>query len=191
MELFGKDALMRPLLLSELTKKEMKFLREGFVQVLPSRDRLGRRILIQLGSYGGTRYSEVEKFRVNIYFCFSVLAGDVTTQRLGVVSLASFTSGAEESMKKEGRTISKQIKRFLAVVPLRWSAAHLCIPDDPMHHLIKAMVLFFLGLNGRRMLRIHTGTPLECEFKLRSFGIPTEDIPRTHTHTIKLKNIPG
>jgi hypothetical protein len=53
------------------------------------------------------------------------------------------------------------------------------------------MVLFFLGLNGRRMLRIHTGTPLECEFKLRSFGIPTEDIPRTHTHTIKLKNIPG
>lgn len=38
------------------------------------------------------------------------------------------------------------------------------------------------------MLRIHIGTPMECDYKLRSFGIPTDDIPRTHTHTIKVKN---
>ncbi len=187
-EFFGEFALKRPLLMSDLTKKETKFLREGYVQILPSRDRLGRRILMQLGSYGGNQYSELEKFRVNIYLCFSVLATDVTTQRLGVVSLASFTRGAESAMRDEARTISKIIKRFFAAVPLRWSAAHLCIPDDPMFHLLKALVLFFLGLNGRRMLRIHTGTPLECDYKLRSFGIPTDDIPRTHTHTLKLKN---
>ena len=187
-EFFGKEALFRPLLMSDLTKSEMKFLREGYVQVLPSRDRLGRRILAMLGSYGGTRYSEVEKFRVCTYLCFTVLAEDVTTQRLGVVSLASFTRGVEAFMRKEAHECTRLIKRFFAAVPLRWSAAHLCIPDDPMFHFVKATLLFILGMNGRRMLRIHTGTPIECDYKLRSFGIPTEDIPRTHTHTIKTRN---
>ena len=188
MTFFGKDALLRPLLISDLTKRETKFLKEGYIQVLPSRDRLGRRILVQLGSYGGTRYSEVEKFRVCVYLCISVLSEDVTTQRLGVVSLASFVLEAEGFMRKELRVISKLIKGFYGIVPLRWTATHLCVPDDPVFHLIKSFALFILGSNGRRILRIHVGTPMECDYKLRCFGIPTDDIPRTYTHTIKLKN---
>ena len=35
-QIFGRDALLRPLRLSDLTKNERKFLREGFVQILPS-----------------------------------------------------------------------------------------------------------------------------------------------------------
>eukprot|EP00536_Pseudo-nitzschia_multiseries_P002855 jgi/Psemu1/184434/e_gw1.39.18.1 len=188
LEFFGKKALLRPLLLSDLTRNEMKFLKEGYIQVLPSRDRLGRRILVQLGSYGGTRYSEMEKFRVGVYLCFSVLSEDLTTQRLGVVSLGSFTLEAEGFLGKELRSISSLMKRFYHTVPLRWSATHLCIPDDPVFHLIKSFVLFLLGLHGRKMLRIHVGTPMECDYKLRCFGLPTEDIPRTSTHSIKLKN---
>lgn len=187
-EFFGEFALMRPLLMSDLTKRESKFLKEGFVQVLPNRDRLGRRILAQLGSYGGDRFTELEKFRVNVYLCFTVLAQDVTTQRLGVVSLGSFGRGAEQCLRDEVRTISNLIKRFFAAIPLRWSAAHLCIPNDPLFHVVKALVLFLIGQNGRRKLRIHIGTPVECDYALRSFGIPTEDIPRTFTHTIKTKN---
>jgi hypothetical protein len=188
LEFFGKDALLRPLTMSHLTKNEKKFLRDGYCQVLPTRDRLGRRILAQLGSYGGTEYTEMEKFRVCTYLCFSVLSVDVTTQHLGVVSVASFTLGAEAFMRKELRECSRFIKRFFAAVPLRWSAAHLCIPDDPIYHVLKSLCLFLLGVKGRSMLRIHVGTPIECDYKLRSFGIPTDDIPRTHTHTIKLKN---
>mmetsp|Transcript_24238 Transcript_24238/g.67133 ORF Transcript_24238/g.67133 Transcript_24238/m.67133 type:complete len:498 (+) Transcript_24238:161-1654(+) len=188
LEFFGEVALLRPLPLRDLTKNEMKFLKEGYIQVLPSRDRLGRRILAQVGSYGGTRYSEIEKFRVCVYLCFSVLSEDITTQRLGVVSLGSFTLEAEVFMRKGLREISKLIKRFFRIVPLRWSATHLCIPDDPVFHLIKSLSLFFLGIQGRRMLRIHIGTPMECDYKLRCFGLPTDDIPRTSTHKIKLKN---
>ena len=44
------------------------------------------------------------------------------------------------------------------------------------------------GIRGRKILRVHVGSPIECDYKLRSFGIPTDDIPRTHTHSIKLKN---
>ena len=111
-----------------------------------------------------------------------------TTQRHGVVSLASFTRGAEAFMRKEGRAILYLIKRFFKVVPMRWTAAHLCIPNEPVYHAIKSLVIFFLGLNGRRMLRVHAGTPVECDYNLRSFGIPTDDIPRTNTGSIKLKN---
>ena len=188
LEYFGECALMRPLLMSDLTKKEAKFLREGYVQILPSRDRLGRRILVQLGSYGGSQYSLVEKLRVNMYWCFAVISVDITTQRLGVVSIASFTHEAEEAMREGARTIPKIIKQFFAAIPLRWAAAHFCIPDDPLFRILQALVIFFLGLHGRKMLRIHTGTPLECDYTLRSFGIPTHDIPRTHTHKIKVKN---
>ena len=35
-EFFGKDTLLRPLLLSDLTKKEMTFLKKGYVQISPS-----------------------------------------------------------------------------------------------------------------------------------------------------------
>ena len=118
--------------MTDLTKRETKFLREGYVQILPSRDRLGRRILAQMGSYGGRRYTKLEKFRVKIYLCFTVLAEDVTTQRLGVVSLASFSREAEESMRAEARAISNLRQRLFTAVPLRWSAAYLCIPDDLM-----------------------------------------------------------
>ena len=188
-EFFGKAALFRPLLLSDLTKREMKFLREGFVQILPSRDRLGRRIMMSLGSHGGTRYTAMEKNRVHFYLCFTVLATDVTSQRVGTVLIMSFTRGAEEFMQKEGRAASEILIRFFDAAPVRWSAAHLCLPDDgPVHQFIKAMVVFCAGPNGRLILRTHTGTPLECDYKLRSFGIPTDDIPRTYTHTIKLKN---
>jgi hypothetical protein len=176
------------LYLSDLTKKEIKFLKEGYCQVLPFRDRLGGRILAILGSYGETMYSEIEKFRICVFLCFTVLAQDVTTQRHGVVSLTSFTRGAEAFMRKERRNISNLIKRFFKVVPLRWTAARLCIPNEPVYHVIKSLVIFFLGLNGRRMLRIHAGTPIECDYKLCSFGIPTDDIPRTNTGSIKRKN---
>lgn len=187
-EIFGKYALLRPLLIKDLSRKEMKFLREGYIQVLPSRDRLGRRIVAQLGDYGGPRFTQIEWVRVYTYLTFSVVAGDMTTQRLGVVSIASFTRGIEESFGRDPRTISKLMSRYLDAAPLRWSAIHLCIPDDPIYNLMKSLLLFFIGSNKRRMLRMHVGSPVECDYKLRSFGIPTEDIPRTHTNTIKLKN---
>lgn len=57
-----------------------------------------------------------------------------------------------------------------------------------MYHLIKSFALFVSGTMGRKMIRIHVGTPMECDYILRSFGIPTNDIPRTSTNTIKIKN---
>lgn len=49
---FGLVALQRPLYLQDLDKDEQKLLRSGRLQLLPSRDRFGRRIIVFLGHVG-------------------------------------------------------------------------------------------------------------------------------------------
>jgi hypothetical protein len=44
-DLYGPDALMRPMTLADLSPIDMKLMKEGCFQVLPGRDRSGRRML--------------------------------------------------------------------------------------------------------------------------------------------------
>ena len=48
-ELFGEVALKRPIRISDLSKSELRFIRKGFLQVLPYPDRAGRRVVVLLG----------------------------------------------------------------------------------------------------------------------------------------------
>jgi hypothetical protein len=49
---FGLVALERPLYLKDFDKEDMKLLKEGRCQLMPSRDRFGRRIIAFLGAFG-------------------------------------------------------------------------------------------------------------------------------------------
>ena len=49
---FGLVALERPLYLKDLDKAEQKLMREGHCQLMPSRDRFGRRIVVFQGAVG-------------------------------------------------------------------------------------------------------------------------------------------
>ena len=46
LELFGEDALRRPIRLSDFSKEEIRYMKKGHFQILPNRDRSGRRILV-------------------------------------------------------------------------------------------------------------------------------------------------
>jgi hypothetical protein len=48
---YGPDALMRPLYVSDLNHPELELLRAGHMQLLPTRDRSGRRVLNVFGAY--------------------------------------------------------------------------------------------------------------------------------------------
>ncbi len=48
---YGPQALTRPLLFSDLTEAELDLLRAGHMQLLPTRDRSGRRVLNVFGVY--------------------------------------------------------------------------------------------------------------------------------------------
>ncbi len=52
LEYFDAALLERDLYLSDLTREEHKFLRDGFIQLLPHRDRCGRRVPVIVGSIG-------------------------------------------------------------------------------------------------------------------------------------------
>ena len=51
LEHFGEYALKRKIKLSDFTKKELKIMRKGFIQLMPSRDRGGRRIVFAFPGY--------------------------------------------------------------------------------------------------------------------------------------------
>eukprot|EP00531_Pseudo-nitzschia_arenysensis_P003655 CAMPEP_0116122170 /NCGR_PEP_ID=MMETSP0329-20121206/4074_1 /TAXON_ID=697910 /ORGANISM="Pseudo-nitzschia arenysensis, Strain B593" /LENGTH=500 /DNA_ID=CAMNT_0003616005 /DNA_START=279 /DNA_END=1780 /DNA_ORIENTATION=- len=179
---FGEQALLRQLYLSDLSKEEERFLKKGLKQILPTRDRFGRRLMAHFGSYSN-EYSFCLRAKVVTYLCFGVLAEDLTTQRNGVVSLGFFSYDNNDLLVME----RKGFLRFFQAVPLRWSGFHLCIPNNPAFNLIKGLMLTVIPKEMRRITRLHSGTNLECEYSLRCFGIPTDDIPRTCTGKIKTK----
>jgi hypothetical protein len=54
LDYFGTHALMRPVCMSDLGKEEMEILRSGQYQLLPFRDRSGRRVIACVGEVGLT-----------------------------------------------------------------------------------------------------------------------------------------
>ena len=81
-------------------------------------------------------------------------------------------------------------------LPIRVSGLHVCFPGSftlsnkkaLFIELCKPLIMVIVGKQTRAYLRIHTGTNMECNYSLQSFGIPVGDIPRTGTGTPKLKN---
>ena len=109
---FGPETLSRNLTLQDLGKEETKLLKDGCLQVLPSRDRVGRRIIAWVGNFGlgysmtacvskikdssfllmpmlrspAHSFFSHQQTRVILYVYFSV-SEDIDTQRKGVVEL--------------------------------------------------------------------------------------------------------
>ena len=149
---FGEQALLRQLYLSDLSKEEERFLKKGLKQILPTRDRFGRRLMAHFGSYSN-EYSFSLRAKVVTYLCFAVLAEDLTTQRNGVVSLGFFSYDNNDLLVME----RKGFLRFFQAVPLRWSGFHLCIPNNPAFNVIKGLMLTVIPKEMRRITRIHSG----------------------------------
>jgi len=200
--LFGDDALLRPLALTDLTKRELRYLRKGQMQLFPSRDRAGRRIFAFSGC-DDWHFNIREKYRTNIYL-IDVIADDVTTQKLGAVSMnAPRVRPNDNPFGFEGMTLrmGKQellggkcteaqfFRKINEAVPVRFSAIHYFAPPTMIYNIGRAIMLSLLGKDHRKIVRFHAGSQLECNYGLRSFGIPHEDITITEGNNIKTKNI--
>lgn len=186
-EMYGEVSLLRQIFISDLTKKERKCLKEGAMQLLPTRDSLGRRTMIFSGNVG-ENYSDQERDRVGIYIIFQVLAEDETTQRNGVVTLHFMSEGVQRSMGGENlATTTKFFKSLFEACPVRFSAIHMCFPNDLLFRVLKPIMLWVVGNTGRKYLRIHSGARLECDYSLNTFGIRPDDIPITYSGTLKTR----
>jgi len=200
-DIFGDIAFKRPLMMTDLTNREIRYLKKGQMQLLPSRDRVGRRIFAFSGRTD-RNFTFHEKFRTFLYI-YDVCSEDEATQKLGLVSLQSpkidpgVKPFGEEGMALRsernellGDLTEKEIlHKFNKASPLRVSALHYTGPDTFIYHIGKALILFLLDKDDRKIVRFHGGSQMECNYSLRSFGIPSEEVPITEEGHIKNKKV--
>jgi len=193
-EIFGDVALMRPIRFDDLTKDEQNILREGSQQLLPCRDRSGRRILVRMGNMRSPdeRQYNSSLLRISLYM-MQVLASDEKTQQLGCVMV--FTtgeldrlSGTEETRFLLEPNIKDNIRKFIATFPVRVSALHFCMPDTLPYQMAATALTLIAPSIMRVRVRKHMGSQTEYRYSLMSFGIPGDQLPITASGRIKTTN---
>mmetsp|Transcript_11103 Transcript_11103/g.26672 ORF Transcript_11103/g.26672 Transcript_11103/m.26672 type:complete len:701 (-) Transcript_11103:38-2140(-) len=184
-DLFGDVSLVRQISLLDLNKKERKYLKGGQVQGLLSRDKMGRRIYAVFGIYD---VPIQERARVEAYLSFAAISDDETTQINGATNL-TFLSISEKSVIRYDKSEQHIIKKMTNCAPVRYTAMHFCMPDEPVYFFFKTIVHSLIAPEMRASTRFHTGSHMECNYALCQFGIPVDDIPKSVTGTIKNKSI--
>jgi len=183
LEIFGDCALQRKPYLSDLTDLEMRILEAGGYQVLPGRDRAGRRILGNFAFDAPKEFGVLSRLRVSAYIVMSFLE-DVETQQKGVVGISWW-----HNVSVDDFIIRKKVHERVNCVPMRLGAFHCCIPSEVrsgrvgkkvkdsdssggvssgMAHVIRAMAILSVGPNVRPYLRFHTG---EVNFRAIKSGV--------------------
>lgn len=181
---FGYYALERPILISDFTDKEMKQLRKGEIQLLPFRDRSGRRIVAMVSNIG-LGMDPTAKVKFCLYMA-QVMNQDLESQQKGFV-LVMF-SGDHAGFKLPNEGDDRAAKQLQESFPIRYSALHGCFPDTPVFRIMQAIQTLASSKDHRLRLRFHVGRSLENRYRLLSYGIPVDTIPITDTGTVKTKH---
>lgn len=125
-------------------------------------------------------------FKIMFYVNDAATRDCVESQRMGVVSCLE-THAWE--MKLVSLDILKLTERVMASIPVRYVALHFCVPEHPFSRYFRSNVLRWLGGLSTQLRMITTqGTEIECRYKLKSYGIPTELYPLTLTGNFKLNS---
>eukprot|EP00537_Pseudo-nitzschia_pungens_P010782 CAMPEP_0172385840 /NCGR_PEP_ID=MMETSP1061-20121228/3452_1 /TAXON_ID=37318 /ORGANISM="Pseudo-nitzschia pungens, Strain cf. pungens" /LENGTH=554 /DNA_ID=CAMNT_0013114997 /DNA_START=285 /DNA_END=1952 /DNA_ORIENTATION=+ len=197
-ELFGYFALFRPIKLSDFTRRELKILQSGWLQVLPYRDRSGRRVLVWVGKMG-FELDPILRIKLNTYV---FLAGtrDPESQRKGVVALVwPQTSSSSATWTHDifamNTTYIYYCKRLIDALPMKPRAVHYCILTDnqsrwsPLLELLCKMTLTLCSrVSLVNRMRIHFGTLLEMRNILAGYGILANQVPVTNSNTVKCQH---
>lgn len=190
MELFGEFLLERAVRLSDFDNRELKYFREGEIQLLPFRDRSGRRILVNMNSLMPREDKNIYNLRSKIMLYMIWVAGeDVDVQRKGLVFLVRFTSNYELSVYDIRRIRNAPHGHISVSISVRPCAVHICSPCSTLYRLSHAFILLRIKQEGRMKIKIHYGESVELQYALHSYGIPTEHIPLTFSGNIKDGNI--
>jgi len=183
-ELYGDFALRRQIEMSDFSREEMQFFRVGHIQLLPYRDRSGRRILASVGGFG-IHAALVTRVKILIYIMLAA-SEDLETQRQGITSViwpgTKLPQGDTVNNIKLDRIFF--MKRVYENIPLRTAAQHYCMPPTPFFKVMKALFIMSMPDHVKRM-KFHVGVNVELQYSVKSYGIPVELIPLTDSGNIK------
>ncbi|VEU41737.1 unnamed protein product [Pseudo-nitzschia multistriata] len=186
-DLFGEYALQRPIRLSDFTEPELHTFRTGNLQLLPFRDRSGRRIIAGVEGLA-IQFDADLRFKILFYLLW-VGGQDLETQLKGfVVIIWPVSDVAIQHMKNRERLVQVQKER-LRGTPVRTCSFHFCVPDNPLSHMLRMIFTLTLDARKRCRLKFHVGHPVELQYLVKGYGIPVDHIPLTETGNVKTQNL--
>jgi len=191
----------RQVRLSDFSKEELKFFKKGFFQLLPFRDRSGRRVIVILGenntpntngsngkkNHGAYDTDPTTKAKCYFYLWDVASRDSVESQRKGVVAIAHSNGICFELQNHE----LFLVHRLSVSVPTRMVASHNFCHDFSGYRLLAKVVVAHVvsGSKHKQITRqkFHVGlNDTEMRYYLQGFGIPIQFFPLTETGTIKL-----
>ncbi|KAL3911719.1 MAG: hypothetical protein SGILL_007171 [Bacillariaceae sp.] len=204
LELYGQQALVRPVRPSDFETADEEALKNGWIQISMTRDRAGRRIVV-MDDLGPETLSIRNK----------CAAADLDTQTKGV-QLVIQIFNPDKSPFLSDPASREQIRRLLACSPVRFSCVHFCFPTLPSEgdpdskmpaaakdgeraeattsnsdtlniSTITKAAASLLGKDERIRTKFHTGSIIECHEQLGEYGFSPDVIPMTSTGRVKLK----
>jgi hypothetical protein len=126
-ELYGDIALKRRAYLTDLDDStEGNIMRAGYSQVLPGRDRSGRRIYCHVGFTSTDEYNVQSRSRIAIY-CLLSLLEDEETQKKGMVAIFWH----QNISILDDIFTRKQTNSRIHCIPMRVGAFHFCVIPKP------------------------------------------------------------
>jgi len=186
---------------------EMQCIKSGMFQLLPSRDRAGRRVVV-LQSETESPFNIKTMFKAMLYFFSKIALCDIDAQRDGLVCILSIAPNREGSEVGDDRkptcTYNHNVQQFVndcinfqKALPIRCSAIHVCY-DASKHpmlttqlgvRLLKSMSEDSSTASAMTRIRLYDKdlSNTEVRNKLATFGIPVHELPVTPTGVIKHK----
>ena len=180
-ELFGPISLQRPITLADFTKDELRHMRKGMIQILPYRDRSGRRIIICFPEEEVSQIPPFCKAKIAMYLLWAVGDKDIVTQKMGFIVLTWFDASFAKL------NASWKIKyKFYTLNCDRITAIHCCSPDTQHYRFRRSIMVMRCGVENRSKLIFHLGESMEIHYKLQGYGIPFEHVPISWTGKVKI-----
>lgn len=181
-ELYSDIGLERKIKLSDIPPADLAAMRWGLQQVLPSRDRAGRRIFVHFHHEKLDRIPDQNMMRMFIYYVMSCLYGDAETQRRGIVFLFwwhNYRIRIEKMFAKVD--MSEKLSRS---IPFRAGAMHFLFPSSERSagSFAFGTIISSLTQLHKSRIRLHLGSPMECSYILQTFGIAPSQTPLDPVH---------
>eukprot|EP00980_Cylindrotheca_fusiformis_P019708 scaffold6883_cov113-Cylindrotheca_fusiformis.AAC.1 len=191
LELFGTENLAKTITFEDLGENSMNALRQGPIQVLPSRDNQGRAVIV---SNQNSFLSLVDKYERPVitlgrvlWYVIACAADDEETQKRGIV-IISYAVGSQQRPDAIRRQLLGQCAMMADAVLARVSAVHYCFRASSSAAALWRAIVGGGGTVLRVRMRTHSGSHSECQYSLATFGINIADFPVDMNGMLKLAN---
>lgn len=142
-----------------------------YIQLLPYRDRSGRKVIAAISSLG-MLFDPETWFKVVLYILL-IAVDDLESQQKGIVLVLWPNSDIAETIKSRHPIInsSQLYGSIFKAVPVRVSAFHFCTPGNiPFFNVLRSVFVLVVDKIDRSRVKFHSGESVELQYQMSSYG---------------------